>query len=469
MKSEILNTVSNESYRDSMSIVSKEGKRLWIYPKKPKGRFYNARSIVAFLLLAFLFVTPFIKVNGHPIFLFNILDRKFILFGLTFGPHDFYIFAITVIAFVVFIILFTVIFGRVFCGWICPQTVLMEMVFRKIEYWLEGDASRQKELNAAPGTFNKIMRKYSKYLIFFALSFFIANFMLAFIIGIDELWKIVSDPPAQHFAGLISMLLFTTLFYWIFAWFREQACIMVCPYGRLQGVLLDQNSMVIAYDHVRGEPRGKLSKSEARTSGDCVDCKLCVDVCPTGIDIRNGTQLECVNCTACIDACDNVMDKINKPRGLIKFASANGILNRTKFKITTRVVSYSIVLIILVGVLTILLTNRKDIDVTILRAPGMLFQEQPGNKISNLYNIDVTNKTFKDESLSLKLENVQGELKVIGNELNIKANEVSEAKFLVLLDKADIKKMNTPLAIGVYDKGRKIDELTTTFLGPKPN
>jgi len=452
-----------------MSIVSKEGKRLWVYPRKPKGRFYNARGIVTFILLAFLFVTPFIKVDNHPFFLFNIVDRKFILFGLTFGPHDFYIFVIAMIAFAVFIILFTVIFGRVFCGWVCPQTVLMEMVFRKIEYWIEGDALKQKALNAAPWTTRKVLKKYFKYSIFFVLSFVISNFLLAFIIGIDDLWKIVTDPPTQHIAGLISMLSFTLLFYWIFAWFREQACIMICPYGRLQGVLLDQNSMVIAYDHVRGEPRGKIRKDEVRTNGDCVDCKLCVDVCPTGIDIRNGTQLECVNCTACIDACDHVMDKTNMPRGLIKFASANGILNRTKFKITTRVVGYSIVLVILIGVLSFLLANRKDIDVSILRAPGMLFQEQPGNKISNLYNVNITNKTFADASLSLKLENVQGELKIIGNELKVNANEVSEAKFLVMIDKANLKTMNTPLTIGIYDSDKKIDELSTTFLGPKPN
>jgi cytochrome c oxidase accessory protein FixG len=265
------------------------------------------------------------------------------------------------------------------------------------------------------------------------------------------------------------MLAFTGLFYFIFAWFREQACIMVCPYGRLQGVLLDQNSMVIAYDHVRGEPRGKIKKYEAKTTGDCVDCKLCVDVCPTGIDIRNGTQLECVNCTACIDACDNVMDKIEKPRGLIRFASANGILNRTKFKVTPRIAGYSIVLVLLIGVLALLMVNRRDIDVTILRTPGMLFQEQPGNKVSNLYNINITNKTFDDVPLSLKLENISGELKIIGNELKINANEVTEAKFLVLLDKENIKMMNTPLTIGLYDKDKKIDEFRTTFLGPIQN
>ena len=462
-------TNGTESFRDHMSIVSSEGKRLWVYPKKPKGKFYNARTIVSYLLLAVLFITPFIKVNNHPFFLFNIIDRKFIIFGLTFGPHDFYLFVIATIAFVVFIILFTVIFGRVFCGWICPQTVLMEMVFRKIEYWIEGDAAQQRALNAAPWEFNKFVKKYSKYTIFFLISFIISNFLLAYIIGIDELQKIITDPPSEHFAGLVSMLAFTLLFYFIFAWFREQACIMVCPYGRLQGVLLDKKSIVIAYDHVRGEPRGKLKKYEEQAIGDCVDCNLCVDVCPTGIDIRNGTQLECVNCTACIDACDNVMVKINKPKGLIKYASTEGIINRAKFKISPRIIGYSVVLVLLLAILSVLMMNRKDIDISILRTPGMLFQEQPGNKISNLYNIKLVNKTFDNARLNIKLENADGEINIIGNELNVKANEIHEGKFLVLINKEKLEMMNTPLTIGVYKDNRKIDEINTTFLGPKPN
>lgn len=456
-----------ESFRDSMSIVSKEGNRIWVYPKKPKGKFYNARTWVSIFLLLFLFVTPFIKIGGHPFLLFNFVERKFIIFSLAFGPHDFYLFGLAVIAFIVFIILFTAVFGRVFCGWICPQTVLMEMVFRKIEYWLEGDAIEQKRLNSSPWTGKKIAKKYTKYAIFFIISFIISNILLAYIIGIDELIKIITDPPSEHITGLISMLAFTSLFYWIFAWFREQACILVCPYGRLQGVLLDPNSVVIAYDYVRGEPRGKLRKYEERTQGDCVDCNQCVDVCPTGIDIRNGTQLECVNCTACIDACDAVMDKVKKPRGLIRFASENNIKNKLRFRITPRIIGYSSLLVLLVAVLTILMFNRSDIDVNILRAPGMLYQKQQDDILSNLYTIKITNKTFDEVSINVKLENIEGEIKLIGNDkIKIEPSGILEGKFLVMLPEDEIKVMNTPLRIGVYRDNQKIDEIKTSFLGP---
>ena len=458
---------NDESFRDSMSIVSKEGKRVWIYPKKPKGKFYNARTWVSILLLLFLFITPFIKIGDHPFLLFNIVERKFIIFGIAFGPHDFYLFGLAVISFIVFIILFTAVFGRVFCGWICPQTVLLEMVFRKIEYWLEGDALEQKRLNASPWTGSKILKKYLKYGIFFALSFIISNFLLAYIIGIDALWKIVTDPPSEHITGLVSMLAFTALFYWIFAWFREQACILVCPYGRLQGVLLDPNSVVIAYDYVRGEPRGKLKKNEGNTQGDCIDCNQCVEVCPTGIDIRNGTQLECVNCTACIDACDAIMDKVKKPRGLIRFASENNIKNKLKFTVTPRIIGYSALLVLLLTVLTIFMFNRSDIDVNILRAPGMLYQEQPGDVLSNLYNMKIVNKTFDEVPINVKLENAKGEIKLIGNgNIKIEPSGILEGKFLVLLPKDEIKLMNTPLLIGVYKGNEKIDEIKTSFLGP---
>jgi len=460
------NNKTKESFRDSMGIVSKEGKRLWIYPKKPAGKFYNARTLVSIFLILFLFVTPFIKVGGHPFLLFNFVNREFIIFGLAFGPHDFYLFGLATIAFIVFIILFTAVFGRVFCGWICPQTVLMEMVFRKIEYWIEGDAREQRRLNDSPWTGKKIFKKYTKYSIFFIISFVISNFLLAYIIGIDALWKIVTDPPSEHIAGLTSMLVFTAFFYWIFVWFREQACILVCPYGRLQGVLLDPNSVVIAYDYVRGEPRGKLRKYQKRTQGDCVDCNQCVEVCPTGIDIRNGTQLECVNCTACIDACDEVMDKVKKPRGLIRFASENNIKNKLKFKITPRIIGYSTLLILLMTVLTVLILNRSDIDVNILRTPGMLYQEQPGDMLSNLYNMKIVNKTFDKVPISIKLENIKGEIKLIGRDnIKLEPSGILEEKFLVFLPKDEIKVMNTPLNIGVYRGEEKIDDIKTSFLG----
>jgi cytochrome c oxidase accessory protein FixG len=455
-----------DTYRDRLGIVSSEGKRKWIYPRKPSGLYYRLRTVLSVLLLGFLFGMPFVSVHGHPFMLFNIPERRFILFGTAFGPHDFYLFVLMMITLIVFIILFTVVFGRLFCGWVCPQTVFMEMVFRRIDHWIEGDHTRRRRLDESPWTGRKILRKFVKYTIYFLLAFVLGNIFLAWIIGTDQLWTIIADPPSQHLAGLTAMVLFSGLFYWIFIWFREQACILVCPYGRLQGVLLDQNSIVIAYDYRRGEPRGKIRRSEQRTAGDCIDCDLCVDVCPTGIDIRNGTQLECVNCTACIDACDAVMEKINKPRGLIRYDSEAGISAGTGFRWTVRVISYTVLLVLLMVVLTILLVNRQEIDITVLRTPGMFFQEQPDGRVSNVYDVKILNKTFEPAEVQFRLEGVRGNIQVIGDSLIAGSQSVREGKLLITLNRDDLHGISTPLSIGVSAGGKDLHAVPTTFLGP---
>lgn len=458
--------LKSEKFRDELATVTKEGKRIWIYPKKPSGRYYTARTVLSYFLLLFLFAAPFIKLNGHPFILLNLLERKFIVFGIPFGPHDFHLFVLAMIATFVGIFLFTVVYGRLFCGWICPQTIFMEMVFRKIEYWIEGDWKKQIALDKQQMTATKFIKKLFKHTIFFAISFVIGNTFLSYIIGIDELFKIISEPISQHVSGFTSMLIFSSVFYYVFSKFREQACTLVCPYGRLQGVMLDANSVVIAYDYKRGEPRGKIRKSEDQSNkGDCIDCHMCVDVCPTGIDIRNGTQLECVNCTACIDACDDVMDKIKKPRGLIRYASKNEIENHARSLLTPRAISYTIVLILLTTLVLALLLNRSEFELTILRTPGILYQEQTNNRISNLYDLKIVNKTFDDLPAELKLKNIDGEIKLIGANLDIGPQSVAEGKFLIILDKSKIKQLNTPIEIEVKSKGKTIDVVKTSFLG----
>lgn len=457
---------TGESFRDSLGIVEKSGARKWVYPKEPKGRFTNARNVFSGILLLILFGMPFIKVNGHPFMLFDIIHRKFILFGFAFGPQDFYLLGLAMITTIVFIFLFTAVFGRLFCGWVCPQTVFMESVFRKIDYWVEGDHKAQRALNDSPWTGVKLFRKGTKYLIYFVISFLTANMLLAWIIGVDALSVIVTAPVHEHVAGFTAMMLFTGLFYWIFIWFREQACILVCPYGRLQGVLLDQSSIVIAYDNVRGEPRQFLKRNTQRNAGDCIDCKECVVVCPTGIDIRNGTQLECVNCTACIDACDTVMDKIGSPRGLIRYDSVNGIKTSSRKIFTPRVIGYSIVQLVLLTLLTVFLLNRSELDVTILRTPGMFYQEQQDSKVSNLYDMKVVNKTFDTMDVEVKLLNMEGEIRVLGDKKHIPPQEAALTKMFILLKKDAITMMNTPLQFGVYVDGREVHRITTSFLGP---
>ena len=368
----------SEEFRDSIATVDQSGKRIWMYPKKPKGRFTNARTYVSWVLLAFLFGIPWIKVNGHPLFLFNILERKFILFGVTFMPQDFHLFVLAMLTMLVFIILFTVVFGRLFCGWVCPQTIFMEMVFRKIEYAIEGDAPAQRRLNKAPWTGEKIRKKVFKQVIFFVIAVLVANTFLSYIIGIDEVIRIATEPVSEHLGGFIAMIIFSFAFYFVFSYLREQVCTTICPYGRLQGVMLDRNSIVVAYDWIRGEPRGKIKKQrpakqgalqemataattveEPRELGDCIDCKMCIHVCPTGIDIRNGTQLECVNCTACIDACDEIMDKVDRPRGLIRYDSIEGIQQGRKKIMTPRAYAYTAVLAIMVAANVVFMSLRS--------------------------------------------------------------------------------------------------------------
>ncbi|QOJ28977.1 MAG: cytochrome c oxidase accessory protein CcoG [Ignavibacteriales bacterium] len=464
-RSEDNNLKSADVYRDSISTVNKEGKRIWIYPRKPSGFFYNARTVVSIFLLIILFGLPFIKVDGRPLFLFNILERKFILFGNLFGTHDFFIFVLIFIAGIIFIFLFTAVYGRLFCGWICPQTIFMEMVFRKIEYWIEGDAKDQIALNAAPWTAQKTVKKVSKQTIFFGLSFLIGNLFLAYIIGIDELFSIVMRSPAENPGGFTLVMAFTGGFYFVFASFREQACTIVCPYGRLQSVLLDRNSIVVAYDDKRGEPRGKLKKDEVRTEGDCIDCKLCVDVCPTGIDIRNGIQLECVNCTACIDACDDVMEKVGKPKKLIRYDSLNGISLGEKFKITPRIITYTSFLLILLGLIAYLIFSRSDAAVTILRAPGTMYQEQPGGKISNIYSLNIVNKTYDPMEITLTVQDRNAEIKILGENVRVDGQKVYEGRFMLILDVHDIERVSTPLVIDVYNGKEKLKEIKTSFMG----
>lgn len=458
---------AEESFRDSISTIGEDGNRAWIYPKKPKGKLYNARTIVSIGYLIVFFVMPWIKINGHPFMLLNVIQRKFVLFGLAFFPQDFFLFVLAVLTFVVFIALFTALFGRLFCGWACPQTVFMEMVFRKIEYFIEGDMMQQKALDKREWDSYKVSRKVSKHILFFIISFIISNTFLQYIIGIDEWKKIITDGPFQHTTGLIAILAFTGIFYGVYARFREQVCIVVCPYGRLQGVLLDPNSVIVGYDYKRGEPRGKLTKAVEHKSGDCIDCHQCVHVCPTAIDIRNGTQLECINCTACIDACNAIMDKINKPRGLIRYTSENAIKKGIKFQVTTRIIGYSVVLFILFGSLITLLAMREDVETTILRTPGLLYQKPDALHISNLFSIEMVNKTFADIPIELKVTEPVGEIKWVGNGIqHIKGESVSQSVFFLIIPKSEIKKTKTKIKFEVYSKGKKVAKAETNFLGP---
>lgn len=442
------------------------GGRKWLYPKAPSGAFTRSRTVVGLVLLVCLFAGPFVWVDGHPLFLFNVLERRFILFGVTFWPQDFYLVAIGLITFTVFIAFFTVIYGRVWCGWACPQTIFMEGVFRKIETWLEGDYTARRRLDAAPWTTEKILKKTAKHLVFFLISFLISNTFLAYLIGRDAWLSLITDNPNRHLAGLTTMLVFTGVFYGVFAYLREIVCTTICPYGRLQSVMLDKNSLIVAYDYIRGEPRGRRQREATAPKGDCVDCKLCVHVCPTGIDIRNGTQMECIGCTACIDVCDEVMTKIDRPTGLIRYDSQKGIESRQPFRFTTRIAAYSAVLLGLLSILAGLLLTRPALDVTVLRAPGQLYQREANGRIANLYSLEVINKTYGALPVRLRISQPDAQLRYVQPLTTVPPGELAKTMFFISLPAATLHDASTDLHIDVLSGDAVIDELDTRFLGP---
>lgn len=457
-------------FRDQISTLTDDGKsRKWIYPRVVKGKLYQYRSVLSYFFLILLFAAPFLKLNGEQLVLLNVLERKFVFFGVIFWPQDFYLFVLAILTFMVFIVLFTVVFGRVFCGWACPQTIFLEMVFRKIEIWIEGDQLKRKKLDEGPLTTKKVFKKALKHGIYVVISFLIANIFLAYIIGSSQLIKIVTEPVSQHLSGFISISAFTLVFYLVFSKMRELVCTVVCPYGRLQGVLLDNQSIIVAYDYERGEPRGKRIKDAENHGGDCIDCKLCVDVCPTGIDIRNGTQMECVNCTACIDACDMVMKKIDRPTRLIGFKSEDEIKNKKAFHINKRIYAYSAVLLALISVLSYLLITRSDVKATILRAGGTLYQLRDKEQaISNLYNVELINKTNRNIKFKLVADQPGAKIQYIQKQDTIAYGGVAKLTFFVILPQNDIKTYKSTIGFKLIADEEVLDRFETTFIGP-PN
>lgn len=457
-----------DTFRDHISTTNEEGRRSWVYAARPSGKLHNYRSLVAIILLAIFFIVPFVRIQGEPFILINIFERHFVLFGKIFWPQDFHLFVIAMITFVIAIILFTVVYGRVWCGWACPQTIFLEMVYRKLEFWIEGSAGKQRKLDSGPFSFEKAWKKSLKHILYIIIAVLVIHTVVAYFIGIDQVFKLIESRPGENITAFSAISFFVFAYYFMFARFREQVCILACPYGRLQGVMLDANSLVVAYDYKRGEERGRFKKSENRrdqTKGDCIDCGSCLHVCPTGIDIRNGTQLECINCTACIDACNKVMGKVGFEPGLIRIASANEISEGRKFRLTGRIIAYTSLLFLLISALVVLFVLRSDIETTILRVPGSLFQ-QTETETSNIYNVKIINKTNRDIPIEIQLLNTDGRIQFIGQPIQLKAQQTGEGVFLIYLKNEGLNSSKIPLTFGIYSNGILLEKEKTTFVGP---
>lgn len=446
------------TFRDRPTNIDEEGRRKWVYAKQPHGNWYTLRTFFGWGLLLFLVVIPFIRINGYPLILLDIPDRRFIIFGAIFWAQDTFILSLLMLTFILFIILFTVTFGRVWCGWACPQTIFMEMVFRRIEFWIEGDLKSRKRLDASRWNLEKTWKKLTKHTIFLAIAIMMTNIFLMWFIGSDKWINLIKEPISEHKTGFVVMLAISGLFYWIYSWFREQICTMVCPYGRMQGVLLDQNSIVVSYDYKRGEPRG------ANSSGDCIDCRRCLAVCPTGIDIRNGTQFECIHCTACIDECNEVMKRTGRIPGLIRYSSAIGIEENHEAIWNARNIAYSAVLLILLGFFVYTIFTRPSIETNILRTPGLLFQENSDGTISNLYNIKIVNKTHDKHDLEIKILSHNGRIEIAGKEITLNDHDLFQSTFILYIPADQIISENTKVEFGIFEGEKLLETYKATFI-----
>lgn len=368
--------------------ITSDGHRRRIVPADVRGRFTSARTIVYAALVGLWAALPWVRVNGAPAVFLDVAERKFYLLGATFNAQDAWLgfFLLSGVGFG--LVYATALAGRAWCGWACPQTVFLEGVYRRVERWIEGPRDKHVRRDTGAMTAGRAARKVGKHAAFAVLSLAIAHIVLSYFVSLPRAFEMVRESPGNHpeaFAWVVSI---AALLYGNFAWFREQLCVVLCPYGRLQSVLLDDDSLVVGYDAARGEPRGKATRSGA---GDCVDCKRCVVVCPTGIDIRDGLQLDCVACTACIDACDDVMDRLGRPRGLVRYDSQNGLAGKPRKVVRPRLVLYTALLVLGAIASAIALRSHTDFEAVLLRLQGAPYTID-GDDLRNAFELHLVNK-----------------------------------------------------------------------------
>ncbi|ATC65738.1 cytochrome c oxidase accessory protein CcoG [Nibricoccus aquaticus] len=450
--------------RDAVTTIREDGSHRYLHPADAPGRFFKARTLSGWLLIVVYLSLPWIKIGAHPAVFLDVAARRFHLFGLTFAFQDIWMlfFGITGLGFGLFFI--TSLLGRVWCGWACPQTVFLDHIYRRIERLLEGDAPKRRALDAAPWTTAKILRRSAKHILYVAVSAIIAHLFLAYFISIPALWSMMSAAPAEHWGAFVFVALFTGALYGNFAWFREQLCLIICPYGRLQSVLIDDHSLVIGYDEKRGEPRGKLSIPNA---GACIDCNRCVRVCPTGIDIRQGLQMECIGCAACVDACDEVMTKINRPTGLIRYDSLSGLRGEKTKWLRPRVFIYGALLLVGAIVATLALSTVRPANLQITRLGGTPYFVD-ATSVRNQFLVRIVNKRDHAQRFALTISDPSVEISGWSDAVEL-APGVEEVRPLIL--QIPLGRYTGPAHLQV--QVTSLDESfslkrTIDFVGPNP-
>lgn len=449
---------------DTVTTINEDGSRYFLHPADVRGNFTRWRRMVGGILLAIYVLLPWIPINGHPAVFFDLLNRRFHLFGMTFVTEDLWIafFLLTGLGFGLFYV--TALAGRLWCGWTCPYTVFLEHVYRRIERWIEGDAPTRRKLDQSPWTNEKIFKRSLKQVLFVLVSAIIAHLFLAYFVSLPRLYDYMQQSPLTHAKAFGVVVFLTSALYGSFAWFREQFCIILCPYGRIQSALTDDNTMVIGYDEKRGEPRGKASDSSA---GDCINCSRCVQVCPTGIDIRNGLQLECIGCAACVDACDEIMDKVDRPRGLVRYDSFNGLQGGKTQVIRPRIALYTGFLLLGVVVMTLFIRGLRTADAEVQRLAGQsfYFSEQG---VRNQYELRLVTKRNEETTFVARVVDPPDGLQVSGLEEPIVVppqGELTRPFFALIPGKDYTGRFLLKLELDV-EPGDFTVETEITFLGP---
>ncbi len=387
-----------------LSTLNEDGTRRWLEPRMTFGRFRARRKAVAYGLIAIFCGIPFVKIGGLPAILLDIPGRKFTFFGSTFLATDTLLLMLLALSIVLGVFFLTALFGRVWCGWGCPQTVYMEFVFRPLGRWIEGGGKNVERGSVRPSAGRRTL-KFSAYL---AVCGFLAHVFLGYFVGIEQLTGWMSGSPKDHWSSFMLVAFVTAAMMFDFAYFREQTCLVACPYGRLQSVLLDRSSLIVGYDTGRGEPRGKGKRTAVLALGDCVDCNKCVATCPTGIDIRDGLQMECIHCTQCIDACDTVMDKMGKPRGLIRYSSKDELAGKGRHFLRPRTLIYPTLLLVVFTLFITALVTRSSTDLMVFRARGAPYEKLADGRTMNRLRVQIVNRDTVSHTYQISIAPIEG-------------------------------------------------------------